>query len=208
MRSLILLSVVLLGLAAPNLARGQESAPSRPLELGVDIGAIKFEDPLMNGETHTVLGGRAAYRFSNGVTLGSRIGRTGRDETIEAIGGGRIGIDVDLWLYGAEVGYVFNPGDRARFSVSGGVGAARFVTRIDALDPPMPGVIEREIEDTHLLMPLAAGLEIVNRPYDPRFGFRTEVRADLIDVGGEGRFSVGTTLNLEATIGVSVFLGG
>lgn len=200
--------VAALALASASGICGQEAATRRytpPVELNVHAGALTFEDPVVDGETRPLLGGRVLYRLANGFSFGANVDWASRDdEVLTTVEGdvGRIGFDV--YLYSGEVGYTFNRSGRARFFLAGGVGAATFTSEIET--PTSPGIPD-ETSDTHLLVPLGAGLRIVNGAVEPRYGFRTEVRANLIDVGGEGRFAVGTTLNVEISAGLSVFLG-
>lgn len=187
------------GLAAAFLATlasaGAAQAQSRyirPYELNIHAGAF-FPDQFRNDDTELMLGGRILVNLLSGWSFGGSFDWVPRDQ-IE-IGGGE-DIDINTYLYSGGVEYTFARQSTTRLFAGAGIGAA--TTKFS----DAPGLDDR----TDLMVPLAVGIKWFDRPADPSWGIRAELRDNIIwfeDGGGE----TDATNNFEISGGVSFLFG-
>ena len=89
-------------------------------------------------------------------------------------------LDINIYLYSAEIDYVFNPQSQTQFFVGAGIGGQTVQVN------DLPDVFGDESR-TNLLIPLALGLKYVNDPNAPAWALRVDFRdnaviADRIDL--------------------------
>jgi len=176
-------------------------------ELNLHAGALILDDDFAAslgeaGDTDAILGARFLYNTAPGWGFGANfdwvpaasIDLRGRDDDL----------DVNLFLYSAEVDYTFPSPNRLHFFVGGGVGAAT----ISLSDEP-EGVDDDS--ETDVMVPLAAGLKWFSRTTRQSWALRAEIRDNIIwqetfDVD-EGDEDTEATHNLELSAGISLFFG-
>ena len=174
-------------------------------ELNLHGGALILDDDFAASlgeaeDTDGLLGARFLYNTSAGWGFGANfdwvpaasIDRRGTDDDL----------DINLFLYSAEVDYTFPSPNRLHLFVGGGVGAAT-VSLSDE-----PEAIEDDSE-TDFLVPLAAGLKWFSRTTRQSWAFRAEVRDNIIwqeafDME-EGDEDPEATHNVELSAGLSLF---
>lgn len=178
-------------LAGAGVARAQ-GRYIRPYEINVHAGAF-FPDQFRNDDTEVMLGGRILVNLLSGWSFGGSFDWVPRDKI--PVGGEDI--DVNTYLYSGGVEYSFSSQSTTRLFVGGGLGAA--TTKF--------GDAPESIDDrTDLMVPLAVGVKWFDRPTDPGWGIRAELRDNIIwfeDGGGE----TDATNNFEVSGGVSFLLG-
>lgn len=167
-----------------------------PYELNVHAGAY-FPDEDFSDDTEGMFGGRIFLHKPSGWGFGGnfdyipRQGQIGTDDDDV--------VDVTTYLYSGELNYTFPTASQLAFFVGGGVGAA--TTKIDL-----------DIEDdssTDLLVPLGGGVKWNNRPSNPSWAIRGDLRDNIIfaeefDVD-EGDEDKKATHNMEISGGVSFY---
>ncbi len=176
-------------------------------ELNLHAGALILDDDFAASlgeadDTDLLLGTRFLYNTAPGWGFGANfdwvpaasIELRGTDEDL----------DVNLFLYSAEVDYTFPSPNRLHFFLGGGVGAAT----ISLGDEPEG--VENDSE-TDVLVPLAAGLKWFSRTTRQSWALRAEIRDNIIwqetfDVD-DGDEDPEATHNLELSAGVSLFFG-
>lgn len=176
-------------LALPAALAAQEgSAGDGPWTLGAYAGVLRIDDGELSGvgmeidSPVLVLGGRAAYRFSERWEIEGGYGYASLTATSEPETGE---VDGQLHQYHGALVYLV-PAGRARFRLTGGVGGMRY-----SYDPFMRRNDQGEVvelEDTswghELVVLLGAGLGV-------DAGERFELRADVLDrvqfCNGEGK---------------------
>jgi len=176
-------------------------------ELNLHAGALILDDDFAASlgeadDTDAILGARFLYNTAPGWGFGANfdwvpaasIDLRGRDDDL----------DVNLFLYSAEVDYTFPSPNRLHFFVGGGVGAAT----ISLSDEP-EGVDDDS--ETDVMVPLAAGLKWFSRTTRQSWALRAEIRDNIIwqetfDVD-EGDEDPEATHNLELSAGISLFFG-
>ncbi|MGH7570603.1 MAG: outer membrane beta-barrel protein [Gemmatimonadota bacterium] len=112
-------------------------------------------------------------------------------------------LDINVFLYSAEVDYTFPSPNRLHLFLGGGVGAAT----ISLEDAPS----SLDDSETDFLVPLAVGLKWFSRTTRQSWAFRAEVRDNIIwrdrfDTD-EGDVDPEATHNLELSGGISFFFG-
>jgi hypothetical protein len=179
-------------LAGASAARAQ-GRYIRPYELNVHAGAF-FPDQSPNDDTEVMFGGRILVNLLSGWSFGGSFDWIPRDE----IATGGQDINVNTYLYSGGIEYNFSSQSTTRLFVGGGLGAAT-TKRSDA-----PEAFDDS--DTDLLVPLAVGIKWFDRPADPSWGIRAELRDNIIWLehgGGE----TDATNNFEISGGVSFLFG-
>jgi len=160
----------------------------RPYEFNVHAGAF-FPDQFQNDDTAPMFGGRILVNLLSGWSFGGSFDWVPRN-----IGQN---IDINTYLYSGGVEYNFSSQSTTRLFVGAGLGAA--TTKFS--DAP------ENVEDrTELMVPLAVGIKWFDRPSNPSWGIRADLRDNIIwfeDSGGE----TDPTNNFEISGGVSFLLG-
>lgn len=180
---------VLLSLAGVDAAQAQ-GRYIRPYELNLHAGAF-FPDQGRGDDTEAMFGGRILVNLLSGWSFGGSFDWIPRDELTT---GGQ-DIDVNTYLYSGGVEYNFHSQSTTRLFLGLGIGAATNKFS-DA-----PGIDDQ----TDLLVPIAVGIKWFDRPADPAWGIRVELRDNLIwrDRGGD----TDATNNFEISGGVSLLFG-
>jgi hypothetical protein len=181
---------VLATLVSASVAQAQ-GRYVRPYELNIHAGAF-FPDQYRNDDTEVMFGGRILVNLLSGWSFGGSFDWVPRD----AIETGGEDIDRNTYLYSGGVEYNFASQSTTRLFAGAGLGAA--TTKFgdtDAID-----------DQTDLMVPLAVGIKWFDRPTDPSWGIRAELRDNIIwfeDGGGE----TDATNNFEISGGVSFLFG-
>ncbi len=198
-KSLYALAIAALALGWSTSAHAQaEHYTNKPIELNIHGGAMIFDD-LISDDTELGFGGRLAYNMPNGVGIGGNLDWS--QVTVSREEGGEV--DINIYLYSAEVDYTFAASTKLHPFVGAGVGAATF----------SPDINDAESE-TELMVPIAAGIKWFNETNSPTWAIRAEVRDNIVfataeDENGGGVFENDETLNnIEISAGVSFFFGG
>ncbi|HET7692894.1 MAG TPA: outer membrane beta-barrel protein [Gemmatimonadota bacterium] len=162
----------------------------RPWELNVHAGAF-FPDQLQNDDTELMLGARILVNLLSGWSFGGSFDWVPRNE----IRFGNQDIDINTYLYSGGVEYNFSSQSTTRFFAGAGLGAA--TTKLS--DVPE----NAEDSETDFLVPLALGIKWFDRPADPSWGIRAELRDNIIWWGRDDD----PTNNFEISGGVSFLFG-
>jgi len=186
-----LAAAVVLTLAGAGVAQAQ-GRYIRPYEFNIHAGAF-FPDQFRNDDTEPMFGVRMLVNLLSGWSFGGSFDWVPRNE----IEFGPEDIDINTYLYSGGVEYNFSSQSTTRLFAGAGIGAA--TTKFS--DAP------ENVEDrTDLMVPLAVGIKWFNRPANPSWGIRAELRDNIIwfeDGGGE----TDATNNFEISGGVSFLLG-
>lgn len=186
-----LAAAVVLTLAGAGVAQAQ-GRYIRPYEFNIHAGAF-FPDQTQNDDTEPMFGVRMLVNLLSGWSFGGSFDWVPQNE-IEI---GPDDIDVNTYLYSGGVEYNFSSQNTTRLFAGAGIGAA--TTKFS--DAP------ENVEDrTDLMVPLAVGIKWFDRPANPSWGIRAELRDNIIwfeDAGGE----TDATNNFEISGGVSLLLG-
>jgi hypothetical protein len=188
---LTLAMAVVVTLASAGVARAQ-GRYIRPYEFNVHAGAF-FPDQFRQDDTEAMFGGRILVNLLSGWSFGGSFDWVPRDQ----IPFGDRDIDINTYLYSGGVEYNFSSQSTTRLFVGAGLGAA--TTKLS--DAP-----ENVDDQTDLMVPLAVGVKWFDRPANPSWGIRAELRDNIIwfdDGGGE----TDATNNFEISGGVSFLLG-
>lgn len=185
----------IVALAVVATLAGAQSAQAqgryiRPWELNVHAGAF-FPDQLQNDDTELMLGARILVNLLSGWSFGGSFDWVPRNE----IEFGNEDIDINTYLYSAGVEYNFSSQTTTRFFAGAGLGAA--TTKLS----DAPG--NADDSENHFLVPLAVGVKWFDRPADPSWGIRAELRDNIIWWGP----SDDPTNNFEISGGVSLLFG-
>jgi hypothetical protein len=162
----------------------------RPWELNVHAGAF-FPDQLQNDDTELMLGARILVNLLSGWSFGGSFDWVPRNE----IRFGNQDIDINTYLYSGGIEYNFSTQSTTRFFAGAGLGAA--TTKLS--DVPE----NADDSETDLLVPLALGIKWFDRPADPSWGIRAELRDNIIWWGRDDD----PTNNFEISGGVSFLFG-
>ena len=163
----------------------------RPYELNLHAGAF-FPDQDRGDDTEAMFGARILVNMLSGWSFGGSFDWVPRDQ----IPTGGEDVDVNTYLYSGGVEYNFASQSTTRLFLAGGIGAATTkYSDTDAVD-----------DQTDLLVPVGVGVKWFNRPSDPSWGIRVELRDNLIwaDQGGG---ETDATNNFEISGGMSFLLG-
>lgn len=188
-------------------ATGQHDYTELNLHAGVLLAdrdaIVELSDDI---ETDPMFGIRLARHTESGWGVGGNFDWVSGG-TLEAGSPDLSGIDLDMFLYSAEIGYTFpTPGPLDYFVGAGAGGATERLKKIPPLD--------EDETNTDLLVPLVAGLKIYDNDTVPRWAFRLDVRDNLIwreefSLAANDVSSGDTSIehNWEISAGVSFFLG-
>ncbi|CAN5335936.1 hypothetical protein BH18GEM1_BH18GEM1_19820 [soil metagenome] len=145
-------------------------------ELNGHVGAFRYD--IEDSDTDVLLGARMMLQYDSGWAWGGNFDWVNVDR-IEIPGDDDV--KLDLYLYSAEIDYMFPSASQVRFFVGAGVGAA--TGRVDDL----PGLDDDDESKTHLLVPLAVGLKWYNNPdvSQATWAIRGDVRDNIIFVGDD-----------------------
>lgn len=141
-------------------------------DLGLDVEEFDLDDESDDTDTDPLLGARLQYNFANGFGIGANFDWVLVDQVPNPAGSADEDMNVNLYLYDAELHYAFPATSRVKLFLGAGVGAA---TRAFT-DTPTGG----DETFTELLVPVFAGLKFVNDGLDPRWGFTLEGRDNII----------------------------
>jgi hypothetical protein len=187
--------IVALALGALATSAGLAQAQGRyirPYEFNIHAGAF-FPDQFRNDDTEPMFGGRILVNLLSGWSFGGSFDWVPRNE----IEFGPEDIDINTYLYSGGVEYTFASQSTTRLFAGAGIGAA--TTKFS--DAP-----ENVDDRTDLMVPLGFGIKWFDRPANPSWGIRAELRDNIIwfeDGGGE----TDATNNFEISGGVSLLLG-
>ena len=165
----------------------------RPWELNLHAGAF-FPDQFETDDTEVMLGARILVNLLSGWSFGGSFDWVPRSE----IRFGGEDIDVNTYLYSGGVEYNFSSESTTRIFAGAGLGAA--TTKLS--DVPE----NADDSETDLLLPLALGIKWFDRPADPGWGIRAEIRDNIIwfeTADGD----TDPTNNFEISGGVSFLFG-
>jgi hypothetical protein len=162
----------------------------RPWELNVHAGAF-FPDQLQNDDTELMLGARILVNLLSGWSFGGSFDWVPRNE----IRFGNQDIDINTYLYSGGIEYNFSTQSTTRFFAGAGLGAA--TTKLS--DVPE----NADDSETDFMVPLALGIKWFDRPADPSWGIRAELRDNIIWWGRDDD----PTNNFEISGGVSFLFG-
>ena len=142
-------------------------------DLGLDVEEFDLDDENDDTDTDPLVGARLLYNFANGFGIGVNFDWVFVDQVPNPAGSANEDMNVNLYLYDAELHYAFPATSKVKVFLGAGVGAA---TRAFT-DIPPSGTDETF---TELLVPVFAGLKFVNDAYDPSWGLTAEVRDNII----------------------------
>lgn len=185
------LALALLATLASAGAAQAQGRYIRPYELNVHAGAF-FPDQFRNDDTELMLGGRILVNLLSGWSFGGSFDWVPRNIQIS----GGEDIDMNTYLYSGGIEYNFARESTTRLFAGAGIGAA--TTKFS----DAPGLEDQ----TDLMVPLAVGIKWFDRPANPSWGIRAELRDNIIwfeDGGGDSD----ATNNFEISAGVSFLFG-
>ncbi|HEY7471048.1 MAG TPA: outer membrane beta-barrel protein [Gemmatimonadota bacterium] len=184
-----LLVAITLGSAVSAQAQGRYI---RPWELNVHAGAF-LPDQYETDDTEFMLGARILVNLLSGWSVGGSFDWVPRSE----IPFGAQDLDVNTYLYSGGIEYNFSSQSTTRLFAGGGLGAA--TTKVS----DAPG--GSDDSETDFMVPLAVGIKWFDRPADPSWGIRAELRDNIIWFEGGGETDA--TNNFEISGGVSFLFG-
>src|SRR5688500_15955696 len=136
-------------------------------DLGLDIEEFDLEDEDDDTDTDPLFGARLQYNFANGFGIGGNFDWVSVAEFPNPPGAENEDLNVNLYLYDAELHYAFPAASRGKLFLGAGVGAA---TRAFT-DIPPDGSDE---SFTDLLAPVFLRLKFVSHVYAPTWGLNRE----------------------------------
>ncbi|HET6360924.1 MAG TPA: outer membrane beta-barrel protein [Gemmatimonadota bacterium] len=183
-RRWIVVLAVIATLAGAQTAQAQ-GRYIRPWELNVHAGAF-LPDQLESDDTELMLGARILVNLLSGWSFGGSF-----DWIPRSLGDDQ---DFNTYLYSGGVEYNFSSQTSTRLFAGAGLGAAtnKFSDVSDNLD-----------DETDFMVPLAVGIKWFDRPADPSWGIRAELRDNIIWWGRDDD----PTNNFEISGGVSFLFG-
>jgi opacity protein-like surface antigen len=174
-------------------------------DLGLDVDEFDLDDEDDDTDTDPLLGARLQYNFANGFGIGANFDWVLLDQIPNPVGSENEDMNVNLYMYDAELHYAFPAASRGKMFLGAGVGAA---TRRFSDIPPAGG----EENFTDLLVPVFLGFKFVNDPYDPSWGLTVEGRDNIIWLDEFDLVEQDTDKNATNTwalqAGLSFFFGG
>ncbi len=191
----------------------------RALEVNVHAGLLFFEDPRLSDSTFPAVGARLAYHLPGGLGFGGSLDWERVAVDVQHFVGPPELFDNDFFthdivLYSAEVDYTFNTRGRIQYFVGGGFGGATIRQSAKGfLAQGIDAEPRRVTYETFFVVPLGAGLKVLNRKTDPSLALRFDARDHILWVGdSEGdRVSLikdGPMNNIELSAGISFLFGG
>lgn len=186
---LTLAATVVLTVAGAGVAQAQ-GRYIRPYEFNIHAGAF-FPDQFEGDDTELMLGARILVNLLSGWSFGGSF-----DWVPRTLGDGDL--DLNTYLYSGGVEYNFSSQSTTRLFAGAGLGAAttKFSDASDNLE-----------DETDLMVPLAVGVKWFDRPANPSWGIRAELRDNIIWWERGGGDDNDPTNNFEISGGVSLFLG-
>ena len=191
-------ALMVVGVAANAQAQGEHYGPA-PIEFNAHVGALFIDTPEgVDSDTDPMYGLRLGYNTTSGIGFAGNLDWVPGERNI-----GGSPIDVNTWLYSAELNYTFASPARVHPFLAAGVGAA---TRSFS---DIPG--EDDIESqTDLLIPVGGGIKWFSK--SNTWGIRTEIRDNIVletDVFDpeEGDEDTSAAHHIELSGGVSFFFG-
>lgn len=184
----------IVALAAIATLAGAQAAQAqgryvRPWELNVHAGAFFPDQFGQNDDTELMLGARILVNLLSGWSFGGSFDWVPRNLGND---------DLNTYLYSGGLEYNFSSESTTRLFAGAGLGAAttKFSDASDDLE-----------DETALLVPLAVGIKWFDRPADPSWGIRAELRDNIVWWGrGDGEDDEPTN-NFEISGGVSFLFG-
>lgn len=192
------LTVATVGLLASPVATVAQDfvRPLPPYELNVHAGAFYPDSSFLDDSTEFLLGLRFFLNLPSGFGFGGNFDWIPRG-SIEV--GGDLGtIDVNTFLYTAELNYMWPLAEFFGLFVGAGVGAA--TTRFDNVPEGFNNF------ENDLLIPIGLGIKWFDESDTPTWAFRAEVRDNIIwseDLAG----STAAGNNWELSAGFSFLFG-
>jgi len=163
MRFCVYLTAAWLVLGAPANAIGQSGYGEFNVHGATLVGDL-FED---SGNALQV-GARLLYRTNSGLTFGGNFDWATADNIL--ISSGLDGLSASILMYSFEIDYATRVAPRTDFFFGGGLGAA--TVQFD-------GASDLQ-SSTGTLVPIGGGIKLLNRPVDPSWAFRVDVRDNII----------------------------
>jgi hypothetical protein len=163
MRFCVYLTIACFVLAAPVKAIGQTGYG----EINVH-GATLVGDLFEESGTALQFGARLLYRTNSGLSFGGNLDWATADDIL--IRAGLDGLSASILMYSFEIDYATRVSPRADFFFGGGLGAA--TVQFDGA-----GDLQNS---TGTLVPIGGGVKLLNRPVDPSWAFRLDVRDNII----------------------------
>jgi opacity protein-like surface antigen len=142
-------------------------------DLGLDVDEFDLQDADDDTDTDPLLGARLQYNFANGFGIGANFDWVLLDQIPNPPGSENEDMNVNLYLYDAELHYAFPAASRGKLFLGAGVGAA---SRRFSDIPPSGG----SENFTDLLVPVFLGFKFVNDVNDPSWGLTIEGRDNII----------------------------
>ncbi|CAN5336288.1 hypothetical protein BH18GEM1_BH18GEM1_19850 [soil metagenome] len=181
-------------------------------EFNAHAGAFRYDlgfgDDRDNEDTDVLVGARLARHWESGWGFGLNGDWIFADQIDLPATEENEDINIDLYLYYADLYYTFPSAGRANFFLSAGIGGA--ATRVTDIPGP-----DDDRNTTDLLIPLGLGLKFHNNAEDPTWALRFDVKDHLIwrddiDLVDPVEIEDGTELknNFEFSGGISFFFGG
>lgn len=174
-------------------------------DLGLDVDEFDLDDEDDDTDTDPLFGARLQYNFANGFGLGGNFDWVMVDQVPNPPGSENEDMNVNLYLYDAELHYAFPAASRGKLFLGAGVGAA---TRAFTDIPPNGS----DESFTDLLVPVFAGFKFVNNPDDPSWGLTVEGRDNIIWIDEFDPVEEDTDKEATSTwavqAGLSLFFGG
>ncbi|MGH7549276.1 MAG: outer membrane beta-barrel protein [Gemmatimonadota bacterium] len=167
--SLVAALGLLIALLAAEPARAQNW-----YELNGHLGGLRYD--IEDSDTDVQLGARMMLQYRNGFAWGGNFDWIGVDQIST---GPDDDADLNLYLYSLGLEYMFPTASQLKFLVSGGVGAATF----KATDLGPGG--DEDLSETELLVPVGVGLKWYNRPSNPTWALRGDLRDNIIFVNAD-----------------------
>ncbi|MDX1660216.1 MAG: porin family protein [Gemmatimonadota bacterium] len=177
-------------------------------DLGLDIEEVDLEDRGDDTDTDVLVGARIMRHTESGFGFGGNFDWVFANAFELGPAFENEDADISLLLYSGEVDYTFPTDGRTKFFIGAGIGGAS-TTCDDCPDDPAFDALN----DTDLLVPVAAGLKFLNDEFDPTWAFRADVRDNIIwnettFDPDEGDFDEEASNNWELSAGISFFFGG
>jgi hypothetical protein len=163
MRFCVFLTAAWLVLGAPVNAIGQTGYGEFNVHGATLVGDL-FED---SGNA-LQFGTRVLYRTNSGLSFGGNLDWATADNIL--IRAGLDGLSANILMYSFEIDYATRVSPRADFFFGGGLGAA--TVQFDGASDVQ--------NSTGTLVPIGGGIKLLNRPVDPSWAFRVDVRDNII----------------------------
>lgn len=193
------------------IGAGEASAQVSAWEFNLHAGAFQRDLGFDEGDdtdTDFLAGVRLMRHSDNGFGFGGNFDWVFADEFELGPGFEDEDVNINIFLYSAELQYTFPTTGPVDFFVGAGIGG--MTTQFDDL----PGADDFLDEtETDLLVPIAAGLRFLNDDVNPTWGFRVDGRDNIqfiedVPDPEEGDTDTEAENNWELSAGISFFFGG